>query len=123
MPVFKDLDELIRNLIKSEEEKFRRIEKEIEEEFERASRIFQSPLYSFNETEDGYEYLIDMPKVDLSTLRVESRPKRLLVACKTKDGREYRLNISLPEDADPATMEVSKAKWLLKISIKKKKIR
>jgi len=121
MPVFKDLDELIRNLIKIEEEKFKRIEKEINEEFERVSKSFQSPLYSFTETESEYDYLIDMPKVDLSTLRVESKPQKLLVACKTKDGREYRLLISLPEDADPSSMEVSKAKWLLKVSIKKRK--
>jgi len=121
MPVFKDLDELIKNLIKSEEKKFRRIEEDINKEFERLSKTFYSPLYSFTETESEYDYLIDIPKVDLSTLRVESKPQRLLLACKTKDGREYRLVISLPEDADPSSMEVSRAKWLLKVSIKKRK--
>lgn len=121
MPVVKDLDELIKNILKIEEEKMRRIEKEINKEFERLFADFNSPLYSFTETENEYDYLIDMPKVDLSTLRVESRPQKLLVACKTKDGKEYRLTISLPEDADPSTMEVSKAKWLLKVSIKKRK--
>jgi len=121
MPVFKDLDELIKNLIKSEEDKLRIIEKDINKEFERLSKSFHSPLYSFTETESEYDYLIDIPKVDLSTLRVESKSQRLLLACKTKDGREYRLVISLPEDADPSSMEVSRAKWLLKVSIKKRK--
>lgn len=121
MPVFKDLDELIRNLIKKEEEKIKRIEKEIDKEFERLTRTFQSPLYSFTETENEYDYLIDLPKVDLSTLKVEARYQKLFVACKTKDGREYRLLISLPEDADPATTEVSRAKWLLRVSIKKRR--
>ena len=121
MPVFKDLDDLIRNLIKKEEKEIKRIEEEIDKEFERLSRTFQSPLYSFNETESEYDYLIDLPKVDLSTLKVESRSQKLIMACRTKDGREYRLFISLPKDADPASMEVSRAKWLLKVSIKKRK--
>ncbi|BFH74257.1 hypothetical protein SJAV_22010 [Sulfurisphaera javensis] len=117
MPAFRDLDELIKNLIKKEEEKLRRIEEEFEKEF----KGFSSPLYSFRETDESYEYLIDMPKANLSTLKVESRPRKLYIACKTKDGKEYRLNITLPEDADPATMDVSKAKWLLKVTIKKRK--
>jgi len=121
MPAFKDLDELIKNLLKQEEEKFRRIQREIEEEIERELRRFSSPLYSVNETDEGYEYLIDVPKADLATLKVESRPRRLSVSCKTKDGKEYRLNLSLPDDADPSTMDVSRVKWLLKVTIKKKK--
>ncbi|MDT7875350.1 MAG: CS domain-containing protein [Sulfolobaceae archaeon] len=123
MPVFKDLDDLIRNLIKKEEEAMRKFEEEVEKEFKEMEEMMgiRSPLYSAEETEDQYRFIIDLPKADMQTLKASAVENSLRVECKTKSGKTYYLKVKLPEDVDPSSMEVEKRKWYIIISFKKRK--
>ncbi len=121
MPVYKDLYDLIRSIVQKEiskvEKEFERIEKELREELGE----FNSPLYTVYENDDYYYYLIDVPNLDLSTVFVKIEKGYLKIKCKDKLNKSYALNIPLPDDADSDTLTLSRAKWLLRISLKRKK--
>lgn len=122
MPAYKDLYDLIKSVIEKEisrvEREFERLEKEIEEE----TKGIYSPLYSFYESEDSYHYLIDVPNIDMSTIYVKVEKHNLRIRCKDKANREYVLNLRLPKDADENSLKVTRAKWLLRISVKRKSV-
>ena len=122
MPVFKDLDELIRYLIAKQEEEFDVIEQEIKREFTEVENFIRSasPLYSIEELQDCYKYLLDMPKADTSSLKIVTTGNMLKVYCKTNSGRVYYLKFTIPPDADPNTVEITRHKWLIVITVKKK---
>ncbi|MEM0091563.1 MAG: Hsp20/alpha crystallin family protein [Saccharolobus sp.] len=120
MPAYKDLYDLVKSIVEKEirrvEDEFKKIRQEIEEEVEGAT----SPLYSLYQSDDTYYYLIDIPNLDISTLYVKIEKRNLKVRCKDKMNRDYILNIRLPEDIDENSLNITRAKWLLKIGIKRK---
>ena len=121
MPVFKDLEDLVKQLIERQEEEFRRIEREIRREFEELENFarVRAPLYTIEEYSDCYKILIDIPKADTSTLKVVSMNDEIKVYCTTKSGETYYLKFKLPSDADPKSVEVNRQKWLIVITVKK----
>lgn len=122
MPVFKDLEELIRHLISKQEEELKQIEQEIKREIAEVENFIKSssPLYSVEELQDCYKYVIDMPKADTSSLKITTSENTIRVYCKTKSGNTYYLKFTIPPDADPNSVEVTRHKWLIVITVKKK---
>lgn len=113
---------MVKSMIEKEisrmEKEFRRIESEIKEEIEK----YNVPLYSFYESEDFYYYLIDIPNVDISTIYVKvENNNSLKISCKDKSNKEYVLNVKVPEDADIDSLSVTRVKWLVKITVKRRK--
>ncbi|AHC51647.1 hypothetical protein SUSAZ_06630 [Sulfolobus acidocaldarius SUSAZ] len=122
MPVFKDLEDLINNLIKKEEERLKKIRREIEKEIkevEESIGFSREPLYTMRELMDEYEYIIDIPKADLQSLKVDVVKDMMRVECMTKSGGRYFLRIRLPPDIDPGTANIRREKWLIIVTLKK----
>ncbi|WP_338601618.1 hypothetical protein V6M85_00485 [Sulfolobus tengchongensis] len=121
MPAYKDLYDMIKSMVEKEinriEREFKRIESEIEEEVRRS----YTPLYSLYESGDSYYYLIDIPNIDMSTLYVKVEKNTLRIRGKDKSNKEYYLKIQLPEDANADSLTITRTKWLVKITVQRKK--
>ncbi|MCQ4342782.1 MAG: Hsp20/alpha crystallin family protein [Sulfolobaceae archaeon] len=119
MPVFRDLEEMIRLLSKRIEEEIRQAEEEINSEFRRLFPEYERPLYSIIDHGRWYEIVIDLPLSDPNTLKVSIINNTLYVSAKSTQGRTYYVKLSLPTEVDPKSMSVNRVKNFIRIKIEK----
>ncbi|MCG2887757.1 MAG: Hsp20/alpha crystallin family protein [Sulfolobales archaeon] len=116
MPVFRDLEEMIKLLSKRIE---KRIEEEISSEFRRLFPEYERPLYSIIDHGGWYEIVIDLPLSDPNTLKVSIINNTLYVSAERTQGRTYYVKLSLPTEVDPKSMTVNRVKNFVRIKIEK----
>ena len=121
MPVFKDLDEMIKNIIKKFEEDIRETEREIERTFSPSVVNYERPLYSIVDHGDCYEVIIDLPFADPKSLNV-SVVENVLSLVAEAQGKYYRVRLTLPSEVDSKSTEVTRTKNFVRIKIKKKNV-
>ena len=119
MPVYKDLDEMIRHLMKRFEEEAKEIEREVESMFRPSLVGYERPLYSIIDRGSCYEVIIDLPFADTKSLKVSVVENSMHVEAEGS-GKYYRVRLTLPDDVDPKSAEINKVKNFIRIKIKKK---
>ncbi|MGC9105633.1 MAG: Hsp20/alpha crystallin family protein [Thermoprotei archaeon] len=119
MPVFRDLDEMIRSMMRRMEEEMRQMEREIEQEFRNALANYERPLYSIIDHGGYYEVVIDLPFSDPKTLKVSVVNNVLILSAEGRHNRNYFVKLTLPEDADAKTANVERVKNFVRIKINK----
>jgi hypothetical protein len=119
MPVFRDLEEMIRLLSKRIEEEIRQAEEEINSEFRRLFPEYERPLYSIIDHGKWYEIVIDLPLSNPNTLKVSIINNTLYVSAESTQGRTYYVKLSLPTEVDPKSMTVNRVKNFVRIKIEK----
>lgn len=119
MPVYKDLYDMIREIIREEEEK---INKEIEKIEEEISKAFEEPLYTFYEDKDAIYYIIDVPFIDERTIYVKFESNKYIkLSCKDIRGKNYRLIIPAKYNFEKYDVSVVRNKGFIKLVLRKKR--
>ncbi len=119
--MWREIDELRRQILKRFNELWEQVESEIEALMEEAMSMPsvkvapEEPLHTIRELEDHYEIIIDLPYVDEASIQVNAYNQvlevkaRLKKVLKCRDAgyrifsgeiREYRKKLKLPSDAD-----------------------
>jgi len=114
MPVFKDLYEMIRQLMDEEEEEIESTINEAEKEIEG-----MIPLYTRYEEGGSLYYIIDVPFINYSTVYVKIEKNYLDFTCQDKKQRKYTLKIKIPEKYQNYDVKVINYKGFVKIVLSK----
>lgn len=120
MPAGKSLNDLIKSIIEEEERKMREIMEEIEAEIEREFRDYEIPLYAVYEEPEEYDYLVDIPYLDLNSISIKRMKNFVIFIFRNKKGKKYLLKIRLPYDADENSISYYVVKSYIKIILKRK---
>ncbi len=132
-----EIRRIAKQMIRDVAEDIRRALEEVEEALAMVRPLWTpdgclEPLYTVYEYPDHYEVVVDMPRADMRTLSVEVRGNKLTLRCRLGSEvrferwgtiqrhisfREYRMTLTLPEDADAEHMEVKSRGTMLVIRI------
>lgn len=118
MPVYKDLYDMIRQIIREEEEK---INREIERVEEEIKEFFEEPLYTSYEERDTIYYIIDVPFINEKTIYIKVEGKKIKLSCTDIRGKKYQLTIPTKYDIENYNINVIRDKGFIKLVLKKKK--
>ncbi|AWR97735.1 hypothetical protein DFR86_09380 [Acidianus sulfidivorans JP7] len=117
MPAYKDLHEMIKEMIDREEE---RIDKEIEQIKEEIAKEAEEPLYTFYEKNDAIYYIIDVPFINEKTIYVKVENKYIKLSCKDIHDKNYQLVIPVYANFENYDIQVIRSKGFIKLVLRKK---
>ncbi|ARM76503.1 hypothetical protein [Acidianus manzaensis] len=118
MPAYKDLYDMIKEIIEQEEAK---IDKEFEEVREEISKEAEEPLYTVYEKEDSIYYIIDVPFINEKTIYVKlENNKYIKVSCKDIHGKCYQLVIPARYNFKNYDVQVIRNRGFIKLILRKK---